>query len=142
MLTEKEQKRIKKIRRLILPTIIFAVIAILAGGYYGIWSVDQLNKKNLPNPDQDFDRPIAQIGATIQTRIAQWSKANPASTPRELAIMDHLTQTNDYLAVFATFSFRLLFSLFLMTLGLVWFTSGLTWYEAFKLMNKSQDSES
>jgi hypothetical protein len=139
MLTEKDKRFLQRASTRYRYVIIIGMGLALAGGLYGIWSVQQLDPDRAPNPAEAFDRPIARL-ALLAARYQERLDQVEPHTEREEALLEQLKfQTDMTVRLFLAF-FRFLFASMLATAGVVFIAVGLTQKQFLGIIKKVQQA--
>jgi hypothetical protein len=124
MLSEAEERFLRRARARQRYLLIIGAVLAVAGGLYMAWGVRQLQVQT-PLDEPAFDRPISRLALLVLPRLRQLDQIRPA-TRLEAALLAEVKEQTGIIGRLVVVVLRLLIGSFVCTAGLVIVTVGLS----------------
>ncbi len=114
-LTRYEERTLRLMTTRHTAVICVGFAAMVIGGVYGIWGVQQLDREHAPDPGAAFDRPIARIATAFESKQGLDGVTPESDLEKELLM--RVVIAEDLVARLFMTLMRLLISGFIMGFG-------------------------
>jgi hypothetical protein len=125
MLTQKQEQFLHRASSRYRHAIVIGLVLCVAGGFYGLWAVQQMDPARVPHPDKAWDRPMARLALLAAESQERMDRFRP-QTEREESLLRHLKTQTDATVRLILLLFRFVFASTVVTAGVVLLAVGLT----------------